>query len=197
MPNDERQTDWLRNIIVGVLLVGISYIIWGIDQRARDSAQTSAEALAYANQVKVQAEAQGVEVSDLPETLEGKPGAVGPPGPQGERGETGRDGLTPPCYFAPTICVGPPGAQGISGMPGINGTNGVDGNPGTNGLNGEPGPQGIQGEPGVQGPQGEQGIQGSQGPQGPAVQSFTFTFLGVTYNCTDPEMDGSYSCVIV
>jgi hypothetical protein len=83
------------------------------------------------------------------------------------------------------------GDRGFDGNDGINGTNG------TNGADG-PGPTDQQVADAVTvfctannncvGPKGD------KGDRGPAVESFTFTFLGVPYTCTDPEMDGSYAC---
>jgi hypothetical protein len=50
---------------------------------------------------------------------------------------------------------------------------------------------GPAGETGADGPQGPVG---AEGPQGPAPASFTFTFGGINYVCTDPDGDGNYQC---
>lgn len=106
----------------------------------------------------------------------GQPGQSGPPGQPGKNGQPGQNGTNPPCLAAPNQC---------------NGQNG------TNGQNGNDGPQGPQGPQGPAGPAGQDGKDGAQGPQGPAgpePSSFTFTYLGVTYTCTDPDGDGQYTC---
>jgi hypothetical protein len=72
----------------------------------------------------------------------------------GATGATGAPGLTPPCYFTPSQCVGP---AGPTGAPGPSGAPGVPG-PG--------GPEGPQGEAGPGGPQGEAGPGGPEGPRG-------------------------------
>lgn len=62
------------------------------------------------------------------------------------------------------------------------------------GCRGSVGPGGPQGEPGPQGAQGLQGDQGPQGDPGSPPASFTFTYLGIDYTCTDPDADGNYTC---
>lgn len=121
--------------------------------------------------------------------VDGEQGPRGPAGPPGDDGEDGQPGPIGP--VGPAGADGDDGLNGTSGPPGANGTNGVDG------ATGEPGPQGEPGAVGPQGPvgpEGPQGPQGETGTQGPAVSSFTFTFLAVDYICTDPEADGTYAC---
>lgn len=110
------------------------------------------------------------------------PGPSGPPGRQGLQGIPGPQGPT-----------GPTGPRGLKGPKGQNGKT-VQGPPGV------AGPAGPQGEPGPVGPKGEKGDKGDRGDTGPTGAtgpepvSFTFTYLGVTYTCTDPERDGTYAC---
>jgi hypothetical protein len=184
----DQRTDWLRNTIVVVLVVGIAYIVYGIDQRARESERTAAEALAYANTVKIQAEAQGAEVSEAPEVLQNVPVPVPGPGPSDEQvRDAVRDYLlrNPPTPGrAPTDaevqaavtayctarggCVGPVGAEGRDGQPG---SPGAAGSPG-------PSPTDEQVANAVvvycdahAGCAGAQGPAGSPGPVGPSVDA--------------------------
>lgn len=102
--------------------------------------------------------------------LPGQNGKDGQNGKPGAQGSPGPEGPYPPCVAMPSACVGPQGPQGPAG------------------------PQGPVGPAGPQGPSGNDGHDGSPGPQGPEPDSFTFTYMGVTYTCTDPEKDGSYAC---
>jgi hypothetical protein len=106
--------------------------------------------------------------------VEGAPGPMGGRGRRGERGATGR--------------AGSDGADGRPGVAGSDGAVGPAGTDGTDGKDGEDGVAGAKGDPGAAGPPGE------QGPPGPPVESFTFTFLGTDYTCTDPDGDGDYTC---
>lgn len=123
----------------------------------------------------------------------GVTGAPGPPGARGQRGPRGAQGALGPT--GPTGPRGPAGRAGDStvgpaGKPGEPGPKGADGKDGKDGV-GEPGPQG---EPGVKGDTGAQGPAGPQGPQGDPPASFSFTYAGVTYVCSDPESDRTYQC---
>lgn len=121
------------------------------------------------------------------EDRRGLPGLDGEVGPRGPQGRSGDDGETGPA--GPAGADGEDGTDGEQGPAGPQGEQGDTGTGGTSGTSGEPGPQGDQG------PVGPQGPEGPTGSQGPAVESFTFTFLGIDYSCTDPEVDGSYACV--
>lgn len=138
-------------------------------------------------------------ITDPEEVTQGEGTIIGPTGVQGERGPAGedgrdatdaqvREGIAAYCD-ARFRCQGPAGADGIDGSPGSNGVNGSDGQ---NGAQGVPGPAGPQGE---LGPAGPQGIQGEPGPVGPAPASFSFTFLGVPYTCTNTGT-GDYTCTV-
>lgn len=117
-------------------------------------------------------------VEDLPARIQVPVPIPGPPGPKGDRGDPGKP--------APTVTPSP-GASGEPGAPGEPGAT----------VTGPPGPQGPPGESvtGPPGPQGDQGPQGDRGPAGPAPSGWTFTYKGVTYECT-PDSDGSghYTC---
>jgi hypothetical protein len=124
--------------------------------------------------------------------LGGVPGArgiVGAPGPLGLMGPPGRSITGPVGPLGPIGPVGPPGEDGTDGR------NGEDGERGAEGPEGPPGPEGAQGPPGTPGgPPGPTGAAGPAGPPGPAMASFTFTFGGVTYVCTDPDANLAYDC---
>ena len=120
---------------------------------------------------------------DPPRGERGDQGASGDRGTTGRDGRDGRDGLTPPCYFAPSQCVGEPGPSGPPGAQGLAGERGPQGEPGPAGPQGEPGPAGAQGEPGPPGADGEQ------------PQAFSFTWANRTYLCADSDGNGAYECV--
>jgi len=129
--------------------------------------------------------------------VRGEPGPPGPPGLEGPRGPTG-----PPGTSGEDGAPGDPGSTGAQGTDGTDGAQGPAGTDGRAGEPGSPGPQGPAGEPGPQGPAGPAGPTGpagEPGPQGPAgptgyPDSWTFTFLGTTYVCTDPDGDRAYTC---
>lgn len=178
----------LGGLALLLIVVGVAFALWRtsedratrIERQLRDSNQR-------VGQLVDQVEGLGAEpVTTAPPGEPGATGPQGPPGPQGPAGPPGAAGA-----------VGPPGPQGPPGPPGAPG---VAGSPGADGQPGPAGPQGAQGEPGPAGPQGEPGAQGPQGPQGePGPQgerptSFTFTVLGFTFTCADPDQDGNYEC---
>lgn len=137
-------------------------------------------------QLSEQLNSHGLE-PDVPKEvlkeIEARQGEQGPVGPQGPRGPQGPQGIQ-----------GEQGIQGDQGVPGQNGTSGINGTDGADGTDGATGPQGEPGEPGPQGPQGEPGPQGPQGEPGQDPESFTFTYLGVTYTCADGDGDNNYTC---
>lgn len=110
-------------------------------------------------------------------------------GPAGEDGEsiTGHRGPAPSdeqiAAAVDSYCASRDGCRGPAGADGEDST-----------VPGPPGPQGEQGPQGETGPTGPQGEPGPPGPAAPPAESFTFTFLGVTYDCRDPEGDGAYTC---
>jgi len=84
-------------------------------------------------------------------------------------------------------CVGPAGDKGDAGPTGSSGERGPKGDLGATGPQGDAGATGATGDT------------GATGPQGPAIQSFTFTFVDgagnqQTLTCTDPEGDLTYAC---
>lgn len=192
-------------IILGVILVFSFLTAIAASWSAWKSATMDAQAgQSLAEQVRIACEKN---TTDDPEILalcdqanavaDGTAGPQGPPGPQGSpgpQGFSGSDGVN-----------GLNGQPGPSGAPGAQGASGVDGQPGTAGQpgpNGSPGPSGATGAPGEVGPAGPQGDPGPEGspgptgPQGPAgyPASFSFTFLGVTWTCTDVDGDHAYTC---
>ena len=97
--------------------------------------------------------------------------------------------------------VGPSGGMGPRGPRGLPGRTvpGPAGSPGATGATGERGERGDRGDTGEQGPAGADstvpGPAGPSGSPGPAPTSFTWTDkTGSTYECTDPDQDGRYTC---
>lgn len=174
--------DRIAGIIALVLvLVLLGVVVLGrLDQhQLREDLQESRE----------DAQALAVQVENLGGDPVVEPGEIGPEGPQGppgEDGEDGRDGLDGE--------DGEDGVDGAQGEPGATGEAGEPGEPGPPGATGDPGPTGAAGEPGPAGPQGPAGATGPAGQDGQDVESFTFQWGGVTYTCTDPESDGSFTC---
>lgn len=123
---------------------------------------------------------------------DGLPGAPGSTGPAGATGSTGVAGTAGG--------AGPSGAPGGTGPAGADGQNGKDSTvPGPAGPQGPAGPAGQDGKDGAAG--SDSTVPGPAGPVGPSgapgqpPASFTFTdVFGVTYTCTDPDGDSSYTC---
>jgi hypothetical protein len=173
--------------LVAVLGLWASVQIGALGDQLRKAEEDS---LTLSDQVERLGGTPLVSVSPGPPGMPGERGGVGPsgpPGPAGARGVPGPSGSPGPRGPAgvpgPVGPSGPPGAVGPSGAPGKDGADGKDG------AAGEPGPRGEQGE---RGPAGEQGPRGETGPP-PA--GWTFTVLGVTYQCA-PDEPGSttYTC---
>jgi outer membrane murein-binding lipoprotein Lpp len=139
---------------------------------------------------RAQLEQLGVEpAAPPPEVVVDQRGDAGPQGPAGRAGEPGPPG--------PTGDPGTDGAPGVGGRPGEPGTTGAAGTPGpvgATGATGEPGSTGAPGEPGPAGPQGDPGPAGPDGQPGSPPTSWTFTWLGTTWTCTDPDGDLAYTC---
>jgi hypothetical protein len=89
------------------------------------------------------------------------------------------------------VVTGPAGEDGAPGPPGLTGMQGPQGEQGATGSTGS---RGETGPAGPAGPGGEMGPAGPAGPPGPRVGSFTFSFAGLNYLCTDPDGDGNYQC---
>lgn len=126
-----------------------------------------------------------------PQGPRGFQGLIGPPGPTGAPGPVGDPGPAGP--------AGPPGEAGQDGTDGATGPSGDTGATGAQGPAGEPGPPGPAGEPGPPGPSGPPGADGVDGTDGEPPQSWTFTYMAVTYECrrTDPfdPAEPTYACV--
>lgn len=118
--------------------------------------------------------------SDGADGLDGLDGAAGSPGAEGRDGSEGLPGG-----------IGPVGVAGSAGVDGTKGDTGATGPKGDTGATGPAGSDGANGAPGADGAVGQPGANGADG-QPP--RSFTFTNLGVTYTCDDPEGDGDYTC---
>jgi len=123
---------------------------------------------------------------------------AGPPGPAGPAGPPGIPGADGATIVGPRGLAGPSGQVGPAGMPGLVG---APGSPGPQGPQGSAGPAGPQGSAGPAGPAGAPGSPGPSGPSGAdgqPPQSWTFTYLGVSYTCTrstpfDPSAP-TYDC---
>jgi hypothetical protein len=177
--------------VIGVLVVVISMQIHALGEQLR---QAESDSAVLSDQVKRMGGVPLVSPSAGPpgergpvgpagQTVmgpRGLPGPTGPPGPAGRDGKPGKDG-----------------AVGLQGVPGLKGDPGatVTGPPGAKGDAGVNGKDGQDGKDGSAGPKGEQGEPGPRGETGPAPSSWTFTYLGLTYQCT-PDEPGSttYTC---
>lgn len=186
--------DRARLGVVVVLLIVGGVFLWSV-QRDRDRV---ADELATAHTDIAELASALATVSGQVEALGGEPaveveaGVDGPelvPGPQGETGQRGPQG--PEGDPGPPGPVGPMGAMGADGLAGPDGAPGSDGEVG---APGETGPAGTAGAPGPPGPQGEPGPAGAQGDPGPPPESWSFTWLGTTWTCTDPDGDLAYEC---
>lgn len=198
-PTPRATTAW--QAFAGLIFSAIAVILIGLPiyLAASNASQRATIAELYDDLAASQANgeklyAQLIELGERPEgdapddvVTSSPPGERGPSGPAGDEGRMGVPGA-----------AGPEGAPGTPGAQGRDGTNGA---PGPVGPQGEPGPAGADGAPGAPGAPGPQGAQGPQGPQGEpgtsgAVESYSFTMLGVTYVCqingTPPPY--SYSC---
>ncbi len=203
--------------IVALMVALLGSILWlsRSDAEQREQAQEQAkfsardrEALAQTvDLLRRQLLREGVTPAAPPADtiVEGLPG---PPGPAGAVGAPGLDGLPGASVTGPRGLPGVDGKDGAAGQAGGAGKDGV-GEPGTDGKDGAagepggdstvPGPTGPSGaDSTVAGPQGAPGadstVPGPQGPAGPAPSSFSFVAQGVTYTCTDPDLDGNYTC---
>ena len=158
-------------IALGGLLGGLAfnYFLTFVDQVHQNTAELKRSEVALAA-LDAQVRELGGEPVVSPQDVSDN-GPVLIPGPRGE--------------------TGPRGDQGPSGSAGAAGPGGLSGVDGLAGARGEPGQPGPAGEQGPQGPEGPQGV---EGPPGPAPQSFTFTALGLTFVCTDPDGDGNFNC---
>lgn len=158
-------------VFVG-LIVWVALELWSVRQRL-SAAESNSRILAQ-------------QVRDLGGTPRVTP-EPGPTGPAGSPGPSGQPG-------AP----GSPGQNGRNGTNGLTGSTGPAGPKGTQGAQGSPGPAGAngpQGATGPAGPKGDPGATGSPGPTGPPPSSWSWTYLGVTYTCTqDSPGSTTYTC---
>ena len=104
-------------------------------------------------ELKLQIQELGGQITDPSGTMKGD---------QGDRGPQGN-----------------PGSAGAAGVQGPAGAQGNQGNQGIQGVKGERGPQGEQGPQGQAGPKGEQGVAGPKGDQGPGIKLLgTYAYTG-------------------
>lgn len=195
--DNERRSSRLNGfayVALGVVLALLVGSLWfALD--ARDNARQANAALRA--QFTYCTQPDHVDDAVCAEPTDGEPGQPGAPGDQGPVGEPGSEG--PQGSTGP---AGPTGVQGPRGKPGrdstVPGPIGLAGTPGDDGQDavgpqGQPGPAGPKGDPGAKGDPGDTGPQGPEGPAG-YPESFTFTYLGVTFVCSDPDEDRSYDC---
>lgn len=157
---------WGAAVVVAALLIGASVV--SIIQLREDFDEARADRASLASDVDVlraQLEAEGIEPEVGPAGAAGERGEPGERGLRGPTGPAGEDGITPPCFFTISQCIG---ATGPAGPAGEDGADGQDGEDGADGAPGEDGATGAQGETGPAGPQGETGPQGPQGEPGPS-----------------------------
>ncbi|MGI5288017.1 hypothetical protein ACQEVF_32395 [Nonomuraea polychroma] len=168
---------WLRRgwlAAAGVLVVGVLFFMVTTE-------------LAAMREDLGEAESAAGTLADQVEHLGGTPWVTPPAGPPGERGPVGPQGPA-----GPAGPRGAPGRDGRLGSPGPSGPAGPQGPVGPAGPSGAPGPSGP---PGERGPQGERGEQGPRGEPGEAPESWTFTWLGITYVCRPAEPGSTtYEC---
>lgn len=193
---ERRHRGWwwlLGAVVVGVLTVGV-WVAWNEADTANDTV-TEIKATSEKRDDRIQGleEALDAQREQFVNCVDAKPGtrgctepiappagAIGPQGVQGIQGVSGPQGIQ-----------GPPGPRGPKGDSGASGSSGSAGTIGATGPQGPAGPSGPKGDQGEQGPVGPEG---QTGPRGPAPDSFTWTMLGTTYTCTDPDGDGDYTC---
>lgn len=173
----------LRRLVLALgaaaLLVGAVTLValWRAQDAVTSSEATSAALAGDVAALREQVRSLGATpVAPAPEVRVER-GATGDRGPAGPPGRDGRDArpasmdelvAAVSLFCGPTSCIGPQGPQGPAGPQG---------------------PTGPQGETGAAGPAGP------PGEPGPAPQSFTFTAQGQrTFECTDPDGDGAYTC---
>lgn len=112
-----------------------------------------------------------VIVKFLRRVYKGAPGETGPIGPQ-----------------APPGVASKPGPTGDTGASGANGPIGPAAEPGAAGSVGAPGQDGAPGKDGAT------GADGAPGKDGQPPGSWTFTYFGQTYTCSDNDHNGAYEC---
>lgn len=174
-----------------VILHGLTGRITNAEASSDDNAANARAALNAADRLARQVEGLGgtpvVEPSNLPtpaKSTRGRTGATGQAGAAGSQGAAGPRGPGPTrsqiaaalsAFCGAGKCVGPAGATGKDGKDGATGATGSQG---------------------ATGPAGAPGATGGDGATGPAgyPSSFTFTYLGANYTCTDSDGDRAYTC---
>lgn len=200
----------ILGVVLAILAFNLVLDAWGDDRAGR--AEDRKVAQLYLDQLKSAGIEPDAELPKVEPPGIGPRGDIGEPGPQGPPGERGQQGIPglmgargvdgQPGPIGPAGPTGPastiPGPVGPRGADGTDGVDGDDCTPdieGCRGPQGEPGPKGDTGAASeVPGPAGPAGAAGPQGEPGPAVESWTFTFMGIDYICTDPDEDRAYEC---
>ncbi len=203
LTRDHRRVQWLTILLALLALVVGVLIYLAVDEstgRTDRNRELTRAAAAQALTAKGKADRTDKRTGQITRYLQGKAGlagvpgkggVVGAPGPIGAPGPTGAAGkgiAGAPGPFGPVGPAGPVGPQGLTGLAGQFGQKGDTGQPG------QTGDTGAQGDTGPEGPQGPQGETGPQGEQGPPPDSFTFTFAGQNFTCTDSNGDGDFEC---
>lgn len=167
--------DRFARVIVGILVAFLLVYAWHqsrtIDRLTARLDRSDTQVATLAANYDALRESADVPAPPAEEIVGDVEDSVSPPRPPGPAGPKGRQGDPGP--------AGPEGAPGPAGPAGVDGKDGAGGETGDTGDTGPMGPAGPPGEP---------------GPAGPAPTSFTFTFMGVTWTCADPEVDGTYTC---
>lgn len=137
---------WTSLLVIVLVAVGVLASVW-VQRDNEELRGENRDLHAVVGALSAQVEGLGGEpLVDAPplQGIEGERGAEGRDGRDGRNGIDGGPGLTPPCYFAPTQCVGAPGRDGIDGQDGTDGVDGADSTvPGPKGDKGDPGPAGT------------------------------------------------------
>lgn len=195
---------WMFLVLAVVIVLGVGWTAYNQVSAMNEKNTAQANSQTLAQDIQTVCNSQGrllVNDRDLcakAEQVQQNP-TEAIPGPKGDPGPPGRDGIDGDTVVGPkgdpgkdSTVPGPAGAD--SNVPGPPGAAGKDSTaPGPPGPAGPPGADStVPGPPGPAGPPGERGATGEPGT-GPS--SFTFTYLGMPYNCTpNPPGSSTYTC---
>lgn len=191
--------------VVCLLVAGLVFAFVTLDGRLADRDRTIDALASGLDVVRQQVEAEGKIPAAPPadQIVQGAAGPVGPPGrpptpdevaaavaafltanpPQPGRPPTADEIANAVAVFCGNDrCAGPAGASGSAGATGTQGPAG-------------PAPSDQQVASSVAAYcAAHDGCRGPAGADGQAPASFSFTFLAITYQCTDPDGDRNYTC---
>lgn len=183
-----RVGSWIIAVTVVVVVMGALWIAVTMSGLSADNSRLEQQATASERKASTRDQqlrdlaAQVRKLGGTPVVVP-PPGVAGSPGVAGQPGAPGRPGA-----------AGSPGRSGGAGSPGPTGPAGPSG---TQGAAGAPG-QAVTGPPGPAGPTGpagKDGKDGTDGKDGSPPSSFSWTYLGVTYQCTPTSDDSTaYDC---